>query len=214
MLACGAGLLVAKRSAAAEATHDAHTAHDGHAAHDARTAAAASVAPAADSIYQLSLPLVDQTGRSFDLSAYRGRPLLVSMFYTSCQYVCPMLIEALQATQNAVATDEKARPPVLIVSFDPERDTVEVLRQAATSRGLDAAHWSLARTDAPSVRKLAAVLGIQYRALKGGDYNHTTALLLVDADGRIVTRTAKLGSADPAFVKVVKASVEAQAALR
>jgi len=58
------------------------------------------------------------------------------------------------------------------------------------------------------VRKLAAVLGIQYRALKNGDFNHTTALILLDADGRIAGRSTQLGNADPAFVKAVKAAAQ------
>ena len=68
---------------------------------------------------------------------------------------------------------------------------------------------TLARTDAASVRKLAAVLRIQYRALANGDFNRTTALILVNVDGRVVGRTTQLGDADPAFFKLVKASVHA-----
>ncbi|MCE9656924.1 MAG: hypothetical protein K8R60_00060 [Burkholderiales bacterium] len=50
------------------------------------------------------------------------------------------------------------------------------------------------------------MLGIQYRALKSGDFNHTTASILLDADGRVASRSTRLGNADPAFVKSVKAA--------
>jgi protein SCO1 len=177
----------------------------------ALTCTLATAVPAlpADSIYQLAVPLTDQAGRDFQLEDRRGRPMLVSMFYTSCQFVCPMLIEALRDTETTLGADERARLSVLMVSFDPEHDSVAVLKQTADERRLDGTRWTLARTDAKSVRKLAAVLGIQYRALKNGDFNHTTALLLIDADGRIAGRTSKLGSADPAFVKLVKAAAHA-----
>ncbi len=163
----------------------------------------------ADSIYQLALPLTDQTGRNFRLDERRGQPMLVSMFYTSCQFVCPMLIDALRDTEARLTDAERARLPVLMVGFAAAHDSVAVLKRTADQRHLDAAHWSLARTDARHVRKLAAVLGIQYRALPDGEFNHTTALILIDAEGRIAGRTAKLGDADPAFVKLVKASVQA-----
>jgi protein SCO1/2 len=65
--------------------------------------------------------------------------------------------------------------------------------------------WSLARTDPATVRKLAAVLGIQYRALANGDFNHTTALLLLDAQGRVVARSSRLGHTEPAFVNRIRA---------
>jgi protein SCO1/2 len=174
---------------------------------------AASVATAADvlprdSVYQLALPLTDQQGQHFNLAARRGQPMVVSMFYTSCEFVCPMLVDAIQATQRKLTPAERERLNVLLVSFDPARDTVEVLHRTAGQRQLDA-HWSLVRTEDAHVRKLAAVLDIQYRALANGDFNHSTTLVLLDADGRVVARTSELGRADPAFVKAVKTALAA-----
>jgi len=161
-----------------------------------------------DSVYQLNLTLTDQQGGQHTLASHRGQPLLVSMFYTSCQFVCPMLVEAMNDTRAQLAPAERARLSVLMVSFDPEHDTVAVLKHTAEQRALDPAHWTLARTDAKSVRKLAAVLGIQYRALPSGDFNHTAALILLDADGHIAARSTQLGNADPAFVKQVRTAVQ------
>ena len=135
-------------------------------------------------------------------------PVLVSMFYTSCQFVCPMLIDALRDTEAKLSAEERTRLTVLMVSIDPAHDSVAVLKRTADERQLDSAHWTLARTDPATVRKLAAVLGIQYRPLKNGDFNHTTALILVGADGRIAGHTAQLGNADPAFVKLVRGAVQ------
>ena len=59
------------------------------------------------------------------------------------------------------------------------------------------------------MRKLAAALDIQYRAMDGGEFNHSTALILVDAEGRVVGRTSELSGADPAFVKLVKTTLRA-----
>ena len=167
-----------------------------------------AAAPPTDSIYQLAVALTDQDGRTTQLDERRGSPMLISMFYTSCQFVCPMLIDALRDTEAKLGADEREHVSILMVSFDPAHDSVAVLKRTAEQRQLDTAHWTLARTDPASVRKLAAVLGIQYRALANGDFNHTTALILIDPDGRITGRTAQLGNADPAFVKLVKAAVQ------
>lgn len=164
-----------------------------------------------DSVYQLSLVLTDQQGRKLSWAAKRGQPMLVSMFYTSCEFVCPMLVEALDNTRAKLGAEERARMPVMMISFDPARDTVAVLKQTAEQRQLDPAVWTLARTDAKSVRQLAAVLGIQYRALANGDFNHSTSLILLDADGRVMARTSRLGDADPEFVKKVSAVAKAVA---
>jgi protein SCO1/2 len=173
----------------------------------ALAAPAAPAAPAAlpgDSVYQLPITLTGQDGRSARLDGRRGAPVLVSMFYTSCKFVCPMLIETIRDVEAKLSVEERASLAVVLVSIDPEHDTVQVLKRVADERGIDAARWTLARTDAASVRKLAAVLGIQYRALADGDFNHTTAVVLLDGDGRIAARTTRLGNADAAFVKRVR----------
>ena len=176
-------------------------------------AAGAARAPelASDSVYQLAATLTDQDGRAGRLDERLGHPVLVTMFYTSCQFVCPMIVEALRDTEAKLGAEERKHVSVLMVSIDPEHDSVAVLRRTADERGLDTSRWTLARTDATTVRKLAAVLGVQYRALPDGEFNHTTAVILLGADGRIVARTTRLGSADPSFVKRVKAAIQASA---
>lgn len=161
-----------------------------------------------NSIYQLPVALTDQTGRDFHLADQRGKPMLISMFYSSCQFVCPMLIDTLRDTEAKLSRDEREHLGVLMVSIDPEHDSVAVLKRKADERAIAAPRWAMARTDAASVRKLAAVLGIQYRALANGEFNHTTALILLDADGRIVARSSQLGSADPAFVLKVRRTLD------
>jgi protein SCO1/2 len=157
-----------------------------------------------DSVYQLPIALVDQDDHAFKLSSKRGQPVIISMFYNSCEFVCPMLIDTMRYTENGLTPEERANLSMLLVTFDPARDDVAVLKSVAVKRQLDAAHWTLARTDAAAVRKLAAILGIQYRLLKSGEYNHSTALILLDGDGRILGRTGKMGEVDPAFLKLVK----------
>lgn len=164
---------------------------------------AASALPT-DSIYQLKAQLTDQTGKSFQIAERRGHPVLVGMFYTSCQFVCPMLVDTMRDTEAQLTPQERANLSVLLVTIDPARDTVAVLQRTAEQRDLDPAHWTVARTDTKTTRKFAAVLGVQYRALPNGDFNHTTDLILLDSEGRIAGRTAQLGSADPAFVKKIK----------
>lgn len=158
----------------------------------------------ANSIYQLPMPLADQNGKAFQLGDRRGQPLLITMFFSNCQFVCPRIIEALKRTEERLTPAERARMPVVAVTFDPARDDIAALKGVANEHHLDPTRWAVARTDDRNVRKLAATLGIQYRALPGGDFNHTSVLILLDADGRIAGKTSTIGAADPAFVKLVK----------
>lgn len=162
-----------------------------------------------DSVYQIPAVMVDQNGQTFKLQERRGQPVLVSMFYNSCQFVCPMLIEAMRGTEQMLTAEERKHLSMMLITFDPARDDVKALKAVFDKRELDPARWTLARTDAASVRKIAATLGIQYRLLADGDYNHTTVLILLDVDGRILGRTNKIGGTDPAFVKLVRQAVQA-----
>lgn len=165
--------------------------------------AATAQALPGDSVYQLDARLTDQRGQPTTLDAGRGQPVLVSMFYTSCQFVCPMLIDAAQATQAALPAAERQRVKVLLISFDPARDTPAKLGAMARERGLDASQWTLARTDPATVRKIAALLKFQFRALPDGEFNHSAELILLDGEGRIAARTSMLAGADERLVAAV-----------
>lgn len=173
----------------------------------AAIAGAAQPAPAlpGDSIYQLPLPLTDSQGQTRDWRALRGKPRLVAMFYTSCQYICPLIVESGKAVERQLTPAQQKRLGVVLISMDPARDDPAALRKVIDQRKLDATRWTLASPRADDVRAVAGVLGIRYRQLADGGFNHSSALILVDAEGRIVARTEKIGSQpDPDFVAAVR----------
>jgi len=170
------------------------------------TAAAADALPA-DSIMQITDKFVSQDGKEFTMSNRRGHPQVVAVFYSSCKYVCPLMIDSAKAIEKALTAAERAQLRMLLVSMDPKRDTPKVLNALATSRKLDTKRWTLARTDESGVRTVAALLKIRYRALENGEFNHSSALTLLDRDGRIVARTENMGNVpDPVFLAAVKAA--------
>jgi protein SCO1/2 len=170
--------------------------------------AVASAAPAAlppDSVYQLPLRLTDQAGRSFDWSTRRGKPQLVAMFYTSCQYICPLIVDSGKAMEKQLTPAQQRNLGILLLSMDPQRDTPQALQAVVDKRRLDTARWTLAAPPSGQVRALAGVLGIRYRQLADGEFNHTSALILLDANGRILARTEQVGSRpDPEFLAAVR----------
>ena len=158
-----------------------------------------------DSILQIDHVFTDQSARNFKLAERRGKPQLVAMFYTSCRYICPLIIDSAKGVDNSLTPAERKKLSILLVSIDPARDTPEALMYIVRKRKLDTERWTLARTDESGVRTLAALLGLRYRALSDGEFNHTSALILLDAEGRVVARTETLGSKpDPQFLAAVK----------
>lgn len=161
-----------------------------------------------DSIYQLPLPLTTSQGQTRDWRSLRGKPQLISMFYTSCQFVCPLIIETGKAVERQLTPDQQKRLGITFISMDPARDTSVALKNMADKRKLDPARWTLASPKASDVRAAAGVLGIRYRQLADGEFNHTSVVILVDGEGRILARSEKIGSKpDPAFVAEVRKAV-------
>lgn len=158
----------------------------------------------ADSVYAIpALTLRDQQGQLFDLASLRGEPRLVGMFYGSCQMACPLEIEYLKQLQHAVAASSGKSIPVLLVSFDPARDDLAMLRKVADEHQVRPPAFRLARVERGDEGMLAGVLDIAYRQLPGGGFSHNVKVSLLDPQGRIVAATNASGMPDPAFVQVV-----------
>lgn len=169
------------------------------------------VAPAAaipgESLYQLEVQLTTADGRTHALADLRGRPALVTMFYASCQGVCPLLAFTMRRMEADLTAGERARLQLLMVSFDPQRDTSAELAEFARLHGLDASRWWLAGAPDSHIRELAAALGVRYRDVGGGTFSHSAVIALLDADGKVVARTSTLNTLDPDFMKALRTTL-------
>ena len=175
----------------------------------ASTLAIAAAPPPQESVLQLTNTFTDQAGKNFHLPDRRGHVQIVSMFYTSCTVTCPLMIDSGLGIEHALKPAQRNALRILLVSFDPQRDTPAVLAALAVKRHLDAQRWTLARTDDAGVRTFAALLGVRYRRIAGGDFNHTSGLILLDAEGRILAKTDQLGAVpDPKFLSAVRAALD------
>jgi protein SCO1/2 len=128
----------------------------------------------------------DADGVVRGLDDLRGHPVLASMFYASCTTVCPLLINDLTQVAAAAPSDVRDELRILLVSFDPARDTPAVLADVPRRHGLDPRRWRIAvAPDEATARAMAAVLGIRYRAAAEGTIDHTTAVTVLDRQGAV-----------------------------
>jgi len=172
---------------------------------------AAEAALPSDSVYQLDAMMLDQSARPLRFRDLRGKPRLVTMIYTQCKYVCPMIVDSVKAVERELTPAERLRIGFVLISMDPKRDTPGALQEVMRNRRLDPAGWILLRPEEAGLRGIAGVLGVRYRALADGEFNHTTELVLLDADGRILARSARIGSgADPDLLAAVRAALRHQ----
>ena len=145
-----------------------------------------------DSLYQLRATVITEQGTPAGFNLYEGHPTLVSMFYGSCPAACPMLITAMQTYEANLDESSRARLRALLVSFDAARDTPSQLQTLAREHRADGSRWTFASAPEPTARKIAALLGISYRRLANGDFDHSLVITLLDPQGRVIGSTTRL----------------------
>lgn len=127
--------------------------------------------------------LRDVSGQPFVLSALRGKPLVVSMIYTSCHHVCPLITQNLADTvgiaRDALGGDAFT---VITVGFDWRVDTPEQMQSYALTQGIDQPGWHFLSADAATVASLADALGFQFFPSAKG-FDHLAQTTIVDRDG-------------------------------
>lgn len=141
---------------------------------------------------------------------FRGQPVLVGMFYASCPNACPTLIAAMRRLEDKLEPAQRDQLRVLMISIDPKNDTPEKLSELAARHHVDLQRWRFTRPAPADVRSIAEVLGIQYRELGDGDFNHSSLVTLLDRDGRIVATTQQVLRADEEFLGKLREQTAAQ----
>ncbi len=144
------------------------------------------------SIYQLDSLWRDDHDAVFPLASLQGQPVVLSMIYTSCQYVCPVLVQDVKRIEAALPPADRQRVSFVLVSFDPARDTPQALAAYRVKRELTADRWMLLTGQDEDVLALAAVLGVRFRPDGKGDFAHSNLITVLDAEG--VVRHQQVGA--------------------
>jgi protein SCO1 len=151
--------------------------------------------------------LVDSTGASLTLASYRGKPLIISLIYTSCSSVCPPTTQHLiAAVGEAVRLMGPDRFAVLSVGFDARNDTPARLGQFAAVQGVKFANWRLASANASTIVALLRELGFSYADVAGG-FDHVTQTTIVGSDGTILHHVYGDDFPLPIFMEPLKNAV-------
>jgi len=124
-------------------------------------------------------------GHSLKLSDLRGKPLVLSMIYTSCYQICPMttryLSQVVDKARAALGDDSFA---VAVVGFDVGMDTPAAMRYFANKQGISDRGWNLLSIDRGDVERLADDLGFVYTPSANG-YDHLIQATIIDSNGRV-----------------------------
>lgn len=128
---------------------------------------------------------VSAEGHNLRLADFRGRPLVLSMVYTSCYQICPMttqyLSQVVEKAREALGEDSFA---VAVVGFDVAVDTPAAMRYFAGKQGVEDRGWQLLSPARADVEQLAQDIGFRYIPSANG-FDHLIQATILDAEGRV-----------------------------
>jgi len=146
----------------------------------------------------------DMNGQPVTLESLRGKPLVLSLVYTSCYHTCPTITRSVA---NAVRAGREALGPdsfnVLTVGFDTGTDTPTRMKAYAKEHGVGDAHWQIVSTDAATLDALAKEVGFTFVRTAGG-FDHMTQTTVIDDKGVIYRQVYGEAFAVPTLVEPLK----------
>lgn len=129
------------------------------------------------------LKFYDSQGRPVSLTKYQGRPLLISMIFTSCHHVCPAITRHLAAAVEAAREVlEEDSFQVITVGFDTAVDTPDAMRMFAARQDVNDPNWDFLSASADTVASLVENIGFVYFPSPRG-FDHINQVTVVDRDG-------------------------------
>ena len=128
--------------------------------------------------------LIDHRGEVFNIDRFRDTWTIVFFGFTHCPDICPTTLAVLNDTYSKMKESEKAKLQVVMISLDPERDTVEALADYVPYFN---EQFIGVTGNKHLIRRLTAEINIAYNKvpLAGDDYtvDHSTQLVLINPKG-------------------------------
>ena len=160
--------------------------------------------PTDRSLYLIESKWTSDVGKTVSLRVLRGRPQIVALFFTRCEYACPIIVEDIKRIERSLPESLRTNVDFLLVSLDSERDTPEALHEFRQRKQLGLSHWSLLRGRADDVRELAALLGVNFRKDERGQFAHSNVITLLNAEGEVVFQQVGLNQSPLPMVDALR----------
>jgi len=129
--------------------------------------------------------LLDHLGAPVKLrSDHAGRPLVISMIFTSCHHVCPQttrhLATAVDAAREALGTDSF---DVVTIGFDVAHDTPQAMGAFARKQGVNEPGWRFLSATPETIKQISSDLGfIYFPTARGFDHINQSSIITKNGD--------------------------------
>jgi protein SCO1/2 len=158
--------------------------------------------------YGKPFALTDQNGSEITEAAFRDHPSVIFFGFTNCPEICPTTLSEMDVWLKELG-DEGKDIHAYFVTIDPERDTVEVMKQYVTAvsdriTGITG--------DPAKVEQMASDFGIYFKKVEmdtgGYTMDHTASVLLLTPRGEFAGTIAYGEKKDTAIAKLKRIASE------
>jgi protein SCO1/2 len=136
---------------------------------------AGAVSPSDIAVRDFSLR--DQDGKPASLREYRGRVVVLTFMYSTCQDTCPVTAQTIRGALDQVGHDV----PVLAVSVDPAHDTRDSAERFLVKQSMSAGRMRFLLGTRAQLQPIWKAYGIQPQ---GKGFEHTAYVAVLDQTGR------------------------------
>jgi protein SCO1/2 len=119
--------------------------------------------------------LRDQDGRAATVAQYRGRPVVLTFLYSTCEDTCPLTTQQIRGALDDLGRDV----PVLAVSVDPGNDTPFHVDNFLVKQRMNGRMRFLTGTRA-ALEPIWKAYGIQPQ---GEGFEHSASTVVIDGEG-------------------------------
>ena len=132
--------------------------------------------------------LINQDGQTLHLTDLKGKVLLVSFIFTTCNGTCPATTHRMSQIEQECKTRglfKGDRLHFLSITLDPGRDTPETLRGYMRLYDIESTYWTFLTGNPDRVAKAITAWGMWVRPAANGQLDHPSRIFLVDGQQRI-----------------------------
>jgi protein SCO1 len=132
-------------------------------------------------------PFVTEEGKAIHLSDFQGQAVGITFLFTRCPFptFCPRMSSNFE--KAAVELAKPGGPTnwhLLSISFDPDFDTPERLKEHAKRFTRDAAKWNFVTSEKTEIQALTQQLGLIFMS-RNGTIEHNLRTAIIDPDGKL-----------------------------
>ena len=112
-------------------------------------------------IYRQPMHWTDDKGQQVTLAKWQGKPVIMTMAFSTCRKFCPITMNKLKQLQSLLEKQHIAMD-VVIISYDPVVDNWQAWAEYRKSRHFNWENWHFLTGSVEDTKTVSQLLGMDY----------------------------------------------------